>query len=73
MKEKFLLLVNTQLLPYKIHLHSLGRVLATNQVVDNVGVTDTLFDGLGVAQIVFLWESDIVRHSSIFETGKPIQ
>jgi hypothetical protein len=51
----------------------LGRVLATSQVVDNVGVTDTLFDGLGVAQIIFLWVSDIVRHSSLFESGNPLQ
>lgn len=54
-----------------IQSHSLGRVLATSQVVDNVGVTDALLDGLGVAQIVFLWESDIVRHSSILRQGSP--
>lgn len=36
------------------HLYSLGRVLATDKVVNDVGVTDALLDGLGVAQVVFL-------------------
>lgn len=36
-------------------MHSLRGVLASDKVVDNVGVTDALLDGLGVAQIVFLW------------------
>ena len=35
-------------------VHSLGRVLATSQVVDDIGVTDALLDGLGVAEVVFL-------------------
>jgi hypothetical protein len=34
--------------------HELGRVLTADKVVDHVGVTDALFDRLGVAKIVFL-------------------
>lgn len=36
-------------------VHSLGRVLATSQVVDDIGVTNALLDGLGVAEVIFLW------------------
>lgn len=56
-----------------IRSHLLSRVLATDKVVNNIRVTNTLLDGLGVAQIVFLWESDIVRHSSILRREQPIQ
>jgi len=34
-------------------------------------VTNALFNGLGVTQIVFLWESDIVRHASISGQRSP--
>lgn len=44
-------------LPIHGKLHALGRVLATSQVVDDIGVTDTLLDRLGVAEVVFLWTS----------------
>jgi hypothetical protein len=44
-------------LPVYCKLHALGRVLATSQVVDDIGVTDTLLDRLGVAEVVFLWTS----------------
>jgi hypothetical protein len=56
-----------------IRSHSLRGVLATGKVVDDIGVTNALLNGLGVAQVEFLWESDIVRHSSILEQEKPIQ
>ena len=56
-----------------IRSHLLSRVLATDKVVNNIRVTNTLLDGLGVAQIVFLWESDIVRHLSILRREQPIQ
>lgn len=39
--------------PNALH-NSLGRVLATNEVVHNIRVTDALLDGLRVAEIVFL-------------------
>lgn len=35
----------------------LRRVLAAGQIVDDIGVTDALLDGLGVAQVVFLRRS----------------
>lgn len=56
-----------------IRSNLLSRVLATDKVVNNVGVTNALLDGLGVAQIVFLCESDIVRHSSVLRREQPIQ
>jgi hypothetical protein len=36
------------------HCNSLGGILATDKVVDNIGVTNALLDGLSVAQVVFL-------------------
>lgn len=35
--------------------NSLGGILTTDKVVDNIGVTNALLDGLGVAQVVFLY------------------
>lgn len=45
---------------YTTH-NSLGGILATDKVVDNIGVTNTLLNGLCVAQVVFLYR---VRHST---------
>lgn len=39
---------------------SLGGVLTADKVVDNIGVTHALLNGLGVAQVVFL---DRIRRS----------
>jgi hypothetical protein len=36
------------------HGNSLGGILATDKVVDDIGVTNALLDGLSVAQVVFL-------------------
>lgn len=33
---------------------SLGGILTTDKVVDNIGVTHALLNGLSVAQVVFL-------------------
>lgn len=57
--------------PHVVCRYSLRRVLATDKVVDNIGVTNALLDRLGVTQIVFLWESDIVRHESISRQRSP--
>lgn len=35
------------------HCNSLGGILATDKVVDDIGVTNALLDGLSVAQVVF--------------------
>jgi hypothetical protein len=42
-----------------VSIHSLGGVLAADKVVDNVGVTDTLLNGLSVTQVVFLQQLDL--------------
>lgn len=52
-------------------VHSLGGILPTNKVVDDIGVTDTLFDGLGVVQIVLLRAVRLCRLHLI--TGLSIQ
>lgn len=47
-------IVRNRLFIYITHYNSLGGILATDKVVDNIGVTNALFNGLGVAQVVFL-------------------
>lgn len=37
-----------------LHCYSLSRVLTANKVVDNIGVTNALLNGLGVPQVIFL-------------------
>lgn len=37
-----------------LHCYSLSRVLTANKVVNNVGVTNALLNGLGVPQVIFL-------------------
>lgn len=49
--------VNTRASPpqlFPVNPDSLGRVVATDQVVDDIGVSDALLDGLGVAQVELL-------------------
>lgn len=47
-------IVRNHLFMYITHYNSLGGILATDKVVDNIGVTNALLNGLGVAQVVFL-------------------
>lgn len=50
-------IVRNHLFIYTTHFNSLGGILATDKVVDNIGVTNALLNGLGVAQVVFLYWS----------------
>jgi hypothetical protein len=57
--------VRNHIFIYITHCNSLGGILATDKVVDNIGVTNALLDGLGVAQVVFLYrESDTFPDSN---------
>ena len=49
-------------------VHELGRILAADKVVNNVGVTDSLLDRLGVAQIVFLPDRRVRDSITMLET-----
>lgn len=51
--------VRNHLFRYTTHYNSLGGILATDKVVDNIGVTNALLNGLGVAQVVFLYWGQI--------------
>lgn len=57
------MLVNGQSTVVQYHSHSLSGVLATDKVVDDIGVTDALFNRLGVAQVVFLLQSDTLEYN----------
>lgn len=50
-------IVRNHVFMYITHFNSLGGILATDKVVDNIGVTNALLNGLGVAQVVFLYWS----------------
>lgn len=39
---------------FPLDCHSLSRVLTANKVVNNIGVTNALLNGLGVPQVIFL-------------------
>lgn len=48
-------IINNHTSMHSTHFYSLGRILTTDKVVNDIGVTNALLDGLGVAQIVFLY------------------
>jgi hypothetical protein len=50
-------IVRNHLFMYITRYNSLGGILTTDKVVDNIGVTNALLNGLGVAQVVFLYWS----------------
>ena len=52
-----------------LHCYSLSRVLTANKVVNNIGVTNALLNGLGVPQVIFLGGSmSLLLHGEGFRT-----